>query len=229
MQIILYLSLTFVLLLSSLTTHQPSLEPALITKGRLLNVSACPIFDGCESLSTPYLIVEFCNSTPQSHNSLAASLDPALITTHGRLVKVSFFSVCEGYRLRSTLLTFLFPSHDPSALSMLSLTIRGAHLITSIKIRRSPRNLRPRTPLRRRLPSRHADPEFWAKVHNLPESLRRYLSPEWNITLTSCDDLKRLIWHFKPSQRILTNTRKAQLIRLFEVHVAHMYGAYYGI
>lgn len=90
--------------------------------------------------------------------------------------------------------------------------------------RAAPRNAR-RDPL----PSVHDDPWLWEKIFTLPANLRLYLTPEWRPQFTTCNILRQLIWHFKPSQRIPCRMLKADIIELFQYHVVQKYGAHYGI
>ncbi|EGG09414.1 uncharacterized protein MELLADRAFT_95871 [Melampsora larici-populina 98AG31] len=103
------------------------------------------------------------------------------------------------------------------------------------RLRRSSRiarrnNLR-RTPIhqrRRPLPSA-LDRDFWTKIWTLPASLLHYLSPGWHPVWCTKALLRHILWHFSPNLRIPCRTLKRELIELFEYHVGHRYGAYYGI
>lgn len=81
------------------------------------------------------------------------------------------------------------------------------------------------------LPTLHADPQFWSKVFNLPDNLRQFLKPDWDLRAwsTTRNDLRALIAHFKPGHHITSSASKGLLIDEFEKHVAIRYGAFYGI
>ncbi|EGG01020.1 uncharacterized protein MELLADRAFT_111275 [Melampsora larici-populina 98AG31] len=78
-------------------------------------------------------------------------------------------------------------------------------------------------PPRRALPSVHEDFDYWSKIWTLPPNLLCYLSPGWLPDWTTRDLLRQIIWHFKPNQRIPCGALKANIIELFEHHVAFQY------